>query len=184
MAAVVLAAGAATRFGGPKQQLLLPSVLARLRETPVDEVVVVAGAYPLEAKDARVVACSDWRRGPGASLRAGLASLGAEVEAAVICLADGPTLAPEAVLRVLAAWRDGAGEVVAAAYAGERGHPVVLARPVWAGVPDEGARALPAVLVPCDDLGAPGDVDRREDLIRYELDVEGADLGGTERRST
>jgi hypothetical protein len=26
-------------------------------------------------------------------------------------------------------------------------------------VPDEGARTLDAVLVPCDDLGPPGDVD-------------------------
>ena len=41
---------------------------------------------------------------------------------------------------------------------------VVLARPAWSSVPDEGMRGLPAVLVPCDDLGSPGDVDRPEDL--------------------
>ena len=35
---------------------------------------------------------------------------------------------------------------------------------VWDTVPDEGARALEPVLVPCDDLGAPGDVDYPEDL--------------------
>jgi hypothetical protein len=40
----------------------------------------------------------------------------------------------------------------------------VLAREAWASIPDEGARALPARLVPCDDLGAPGDVDVRDDL--------------------
>jgi hypothetical protein len=38
---------------------------------------------------------------------------------------------------------------------------VLLARAVWADVPDEGARALPARLVPCDDLRPPGDVDLR-----------------------
>ena len=44
VADVVLAAGAATRFGEPKQVLLLPHGLARLEGAPVDEVVVVAGA--------------------------------------------------------------------------------------------------------------------------------------------
>ena len=40
----------------------------------------------------------------------------------------------------------------------------MLDRAVWGSVPDEGARALVPVLVPCDDLGDPGDVDRPEDL--------------------
>jgi hypothetical protein len=39
-----------------------------------------------------------------------------------------------------------------------------LGRRVWDLVPDEGARALVPVLVPCDDLGPPGDVDRPDDL--------------------
>jgi CTP:molybdopterin cytidylyltransferase MocA len=164
IAAVVLAAGAATRFGAPKQELLLPRVLARLAESPVDEVVVVSGAHPLRAEGVRVVHASGWELGPGASLRAGLAALGPGVEAAVVCLADGPKLAPEAVRRVLAAWRAGVGSVVAASYAGGRGHPLVLGRAAWSSVPDEGMGGLPAVLVPCDDLGAPGDVDTPEDL--------------------
>jgi nicotine blue oxidoreductase len=164
IAAVVLAAGAASRFGEPKQRLLLPRVLARLAETSLEDVVVVAGAYDLEAESARLVECPDWEQGPGASLRCGLAALSAETEAAVVCLADGPNLSPEAVARVVAAWREGEADVVAASYDGDRGHPVVLGRRVWASVPDDGMRALPAVLVPCDDLGAPGDVDSPEDL--------------------
>jgi CTP:molybdopterin cytidylyltransferase MocA len=166
-AAVVLAAGAATRFGSPKQALLLPRILERVRRSGVDEVVVVAGAYPL-ATDVRVIECADWERGPGASLRCGLDALDAPVQAAVVCLADGPDLAPEAIDRVVSAWRAGAGEVVAASYGGVRGHPVVLARSAWPRVPDEGARALDAALVPCDDLGAPGDVDTPADLERLD----------------
>ena len=123
IAAVVLAAGAATRFGSPKQELLLPRVLDRLAQSPVDEIVVVAGAHPLRVPDVQVVLCPEWERGPGASLRCGLTALGAGVEAAVACLADGPNLAPESVRRVLTAWRAGAGSVVAARYAGHRGHP-------------------------------------------------------------
>ena len=157
----MLAAGAATRFGSPKQRLLLPEVLERLGRTSVDEVVVVVGAYDVET-DARVVHCTDWERGPGASLRCGLAAL--DAEAAVVVLADGPDLAPEAVDRVVGAWRERGEPVVAASYDGERGHPVLLARSAWGTVPDEGARGLPALLVPCDDLGAPGDVDRADQL--------------------
>jgi CTP:molybdopterin cytidylyltransferase MocA len=164
VAAVVLAAGAATRFGAPKQRILLPRVLARLAASPVDDVVVVAGAYQLEAPQARVVACPEWARGPGASLRCGLAALAEDAQAAVVCLADGPELAPAAVERVLTAWREGAGPIVAASYAGARGHPLVLDRATWNDIPDEGLRALPAALVPCDDLGSPGDVDLADDI--------------------
>jgi CTP:molybdopterin cytidylyltransferase MocA len=166
VAAVVLAAGAGSRFGGPKQRLLLPRVLERLRLTSVDEIVVVSGAYGLELEGARIVACPEWELGPGASLRCGLDALAPEREAAVVVLADGPNLSPEAVERVLAAWRQGAGELVAAAYDGDRSHPVVVGRALWDTVPDDGLRALEPVLVPCGDLEAPGDVDTPEQLPR------------------
>jgi len=138
-------------------------VLDRARASrELDEIVVVAGAYELET-DARVVTCPEWERGPGASLRCGLAALG-DAAAAVVLLADGPGLSPAAVDRLVAAWREGEADVLAASYGGERGHPVVLGRSAWAEVPDDGARALDPVLVPCDDLGVPGDVDYPEDL--------------------
>jgi CTP:molybdopterin cytidylyltransferase MocA len=166
--AVVLAAGAASRFGSPKQRLMIEPVLARVGGAKaIDDIVVVVGAHEVET-DARTVHCADWERGPGASLRCGLAALPAEAEAAVVVLADGPGLAAVAIDRVVAAWRGGDGDVVAASYRGQRGHPVVLGRAVWPAVPDEGARALEPVLVPCDDLGAPGDVDVHADLGRVE----------------
>ena len=77
---------------------------------------------------------------------------------------DGPDLSPAAIDRVLEVWQESGAEVVAATYGGNRGHPVVLSRAVWDRIPDDGARALPALLVPCDDLGAPGDVDVPDDL--------------------
>jgi CTP:molybdopterin cytidylyltransferase MocA len=163
VAAVVLAAGAGSRFGGPKQHLLLPAVLDALRWSSVEEIVVVAGAYPLDA-DATVVECPEWERGPGASVRCGLRALPGDAEAAVVVLADGPDLSPAAVDRVVEAWRAGAGDVVTASYGGDRGHPVVLGRAVWRRIPDEGARALEPVLVPCDDLGSPGDVDFADEV--------------------
>ena len=157
--AVVLAAGAASRYGAPKQRVFLPPVLVALELSSVEDVVVVAGAHPLEARG-RIVYCADWERGPGASLRSGLRALVDDVEAAVVVLADGPNLDPRAVDRVVDTWRAGGGELLAATYDGvNRSHPVLLGRSTWARVPDAGARALNVRLVACGDLRPPGDVD-------------------------
>lgn len=160
VAAVVLAAGASSRYGTDpaKQQVYVAAVLAALEASTVGEIVVVSGAHPLPVES---VHCPDWERGPGASLRAGLAALTDDVEAAIVVLADGPDLDPRAVDRVADDWRANGGDVVAAAYDGVRLHPVLLARAAWSDIPDEGARSLPARLVPCDDLTPPGDVDER-----------------------
>ena len=138
---------------------------------PVDEIVVVEGAYeltlrgaPTQRVDTRLVRCEAWARGPGASLRCGLAALDDDVEAAVVVLADGPDLAPAAISRVLDDWRAHHGSAVAASYGGDHGHPLVLSREAWDRVPDEGLHGVPVRLVPCDDLGFPGDVDRPEHL--------------------
>ena len=161
--AVVLAAGASSRFGvsPPKQEVLLPRVLAALRAAAsLDGILVVLGAHELDPGEASV-RCPDWERGPGASLRCGLAALPDDAEAALVALADGPDLDPRAVDRVVASWRELGGDAVAASYGGVRLHPVLLARTSWARVPDGGARTLPARLVACDDLTPPGDVDMR-----------------------
>jgi nicotine blue oxidoreductase len=163
IACVVLAAGASSRFGSPKQQLLVEPVLEQVRRSSVDEVVVVVGAHELETTG-RVVRCPDWERGPGASLRCGLEALPGEAVAVVVVLADGPDLAPEAIDRVIATWREDDAPVVAATYGGIRLHPVLLAREVWEEIPDEGAKRLDAVLVACDDLGSPGDVDFADEV--------------------
>jgi len=157
----VLAAGASSRYGTspPKQQELLPRVLAALRRSrSLERILVVTGAHDVQADaDAVVVRCPDWERGPGASLRCGLAAV--DAEAAVVVLADGPDLDPRAVDRVVDSWRELGGDAVAASYGGVRLHPVLLARSVWSRVPDAGAKGIDARLVRCDDLRAPGDVD-------------------------
>ncbi len=129
-------------------------MLDALSRTSVDGVVVVSGAHELPG----AVHCPDWERGPGASLRCGLAALGPEVERAVVVLADGPDLDPRAVERVLAAQ----APYAAATYDGAtRSHPVALARSAWGDIPDEGLRSREPVLVDCSDLRPPGDVDFR-----------------------
>jgi CTP:molybdopterin cytidylyltransferase MocA len=161
--AVVLAAGASSRFGSPKQRVLLEPVLERVRKSSVAGIVVVLGAHDVDVS-AATVDCPDWELGQGASLRCGLQALPDEAEAAVVVLGDGPNLNPEAIDRVIAVWRTQPAEVVAATYGGVRLHPVLLARSAWNRIPDEGARTLDAVLVSCDDLGPPGDVDFADEV--------------------
>jgi CTP:molybdopterin cytidylyltransferase MocA len=166
ISAVVLAAGASTRFGSPKQAVLLEPVVERVRgSAAISDVVVVLGAHEVETS-ARAVHCPDWERGPGASLRCGLAALQDDVEAAVVVLGDGPRLDPQAIDRVVTAWREGRGDRFAATYGGVRLHPLLLGRGAWDEVPDEGLRDVPAEPVPCDDLSPPGDVDFADDLTR------------------
>ena len=152
----MLAAGASSRYGGVKQRELLPAVLAALAESAIDEIVVVEGAHALRSP-ARLVHCDEWDRGPGASLRCGLAALGQNVTRAVVILADGPELDPRAVDRLA----EHPAAFAAATYDGTRSHPVALDRSLWDTVPDEGLRALEPVLVDCSDLRPPGDVDVR-----------------------
>ncbi len=161
---MVLAAGASSRYGGVKQREFLPAVLDALARTIVDEVIVVAGAHTLEPGSLRepgsgvsVVHCPDWERGPGASLRCGLAALGPEIERAVVVLADGPELDPRAVDRVLA----DPAPYAAASYDGTRSHPVALDRSAWGEIPDDGLRGREPTFVDCSDLRPPGDVDFR-----------------------
>jgi CTP:molybdopterin cytidylyltransferase MocA len=165
IAAVVLAAGASTRFGSPKQRVLLSRVLERVRASAVEDVVVVLGAHAVKT-DARVVQCGEWERGPGASLRCGLDALEDGVDAAVVVLGDGPELDPRAIDRVISVWRESNADRIAATYGGVRLHPLLISRQVWGQTPDGGLRDLPAGTVACDDLTPPGDVDFADDLER------------------
>jgi len=140
-----------------KQRDLLPAVLAAVRDSALKNIVVVEGAHELRGEDdVHIVRCPDWERGPGASLRCGLAALGGGVGRAVIVLADGPELDPRAVDR-LASHPEA---FAAASYDGRtRSHPVAIDRSLWETIPDEGLRAATPVLVDCSDLRAPGDID-------------------------
>jgi nicotine blue oxidoreductase len=172
---LLLAAGEGRRFGMPKA--LVPGALARavdvLREGGCERVVVVLGAAFERARrlvppGVTVIRSGDWQEGMGASLRAGLAAIGADgrAEAVLVHLVDLPDVGPEVVGRVLAHASPQA--LARATYAGRPGHPVLLGREHWAGVAasavgDRGARDYlrrhGAVAVPCDDLASGQDVD-------------------------
>ena len=116
-------------------------------------------------------------RGIASSLQCAVRHLDpdATVLGVVVGLADQPLVGAEAYRRVARAYDDGA-RLAFATYDGARGNPVLIAREYWPEAMDltgdEGARVLfrrhPAVAVPCDDTGAPSDVDTPFDLAVLE----------------
>jgi molybdenum cofactor cytidylyltransferase len=137
---LLLAAGASSRLGRPKQLLVFEgqTLLRRAAETAVaaaagGPVVVVTGAQhdallpELMGLPLQVVRCAQWEQGMGASLQAGLAALEATgpVPSVAIMLCDQPFVTP-ALLRELTAHATGR-PIVASAYADTQGVPVFFA---------------------------------------------------------
>ncbi|MDG9719693.1 nucleotidyltransferase family protein [Streptomyces sp. DH24] len=188
IAGLLLAAGGGRRLGGrPKALLehhgrpLVEHAVDVLRAAGCTRVHVVLGAAADAVRErAELDGCvlvdnPGWEAGMGSSLRAGLASLaGTGARAALVFLVDQPGIGPEAVARVYAGYRDETS-LVSAAYAGVRGHPVLLGADHWAGIAasatgDRGARAYLArheeaiTLVECGDVAQAYDIDTAADL--------------------
>lgn len=181
---LLLAAGAGSRYGGPKALATdadgtswLRRAVAVLHDGGCDGVRVVLGAGGeeagrlLEGTGATLVQAPDWASGMSASLKAGLTSLAEDrpAEAALVHLVDLPDVGPEVVRRVLSQ-PYGRDTLRRASYDGRPGHPVLIGRDHWAPLADElsgdaGARAYLArngvTGVECADLAAGTDVDER-----------------------
>ncbi len=183
---IILAAGAAQRFGGRKQlarldgRPLIEHVLGIAQQSAaVEHAVVVLGAHAdeIEARadlsGARVVRCQAWESGQARSLQAGLAH-SVEARVVVVLLGDEPTVPPAAIDRVVAAVIGGES-AARASWNGQARHPVAFAPsliPELAELSgDVGARTvldrIGVALVACDDLaGPPTDIDTTNDLDR------------------
>ena len=143
--AVVLAAGAARRYGAPKQlvryrgEALVARSVRVARLAGADAVCVVLGCradrirhalrqgYASPAEPA-IVRNPRWRDGMGRSLACGIRALPAEARAALVCLVDQPRLQAEDMAALVTAWRANPGCAVAARYDGRLGVPAVFPR--------------------------------------------------------
>ena len=181
---LVLAAGAGTRFGGPKALAREPDgtpwialAVGMLRDAGCDPVLVALGASadeaePLVPAGAQVVIVPDWSDGLSASLRAGLGAASALSSAAVLVTpVDTPGATADAAARVIDRSGVPLSAVLARAlYAGRPGHPVLIGRDHWTALAgtltgDSGAGAYlsahGALAVECGDLWSGADVDHR-----------------------
>ena len=140
--AAILAAGASTRFGSPKQ-------LVRLAGTPVlhqavanaafvagQSITVVLGAGArdiapaLRQSAASVVVNRDWEEGLASSIRVAVQSAPPGTEGLLLLLADQVAVTADDIKRLFVAWRRHPVLIAAALYAGAPGLPAIF--PQWA----------------------------------------------------
>ena len=185
IAGLILAAGESSRMGTPKATLsfrgrtFLEVIVETLLEGGIERIVVVLGhgareiERQVKLEPEQVVINPRYRSGQTSSLQAGLHALIADnAEAAVLCLVDHPAVSAQTVRRMVATFRESGAAVVIPTYLGRRGHPVLLAQPLFAELlqlaSDAGAdsvvrRYRPATqFVEVEDEGVVIDVDNAE----------------------
>lgn len=139
--AVILAAGASTRMGTPKQlleyrgqTLLRRSAFAALN-AGCSPVVVVTGAHAeqlreeLRGLDVVEIKNAQWEPGMGSSVRVGVEAVveaDAGVAAVVLMLCDQPFVTREVVDRLVATYRQTGRPIVASQYGGSFGVPALF----------------------------------------------------------
>jgi molybdenum cofactor cytidylyltransferase len=175
IAAVVLAAGRSTRMGGPNKLLaeiarrpLVRIVAEEALASRADPVIVVAGHQRAEVEKAlaglrvRIVHNPDFAEGLGTSLRAGIAAVPADSDAAIVCLGDMPRVDAALMNRLIAAFDPDRGAlVVVPTFEGKRGNPVLWSR-----------RFFPDLMAIEGDVGARHLIGRYSEAVA-ELTVEG-----------
>lgn len=189
--AVVLAAGAGSRYQAETHKLLAPFRGRTVVRWALDQALaaglhrtwVVVGAVDLTAAGVvppgvTVLSNDRWREGQATSLQVAIAAAREipEIGCLVVGLGDQPMLTPAAWQAVASAR---SGPIAVATYRGRRRNPVRLDRRCWDLLPttgDEGARVLMrqrpelVVEVAVEGSGDPVDIDTVADLERAEAD--------------
>lgn len=158
IAAVILAAGASTRFGQPKQLLdwggvpLLAHIADVALTAGLAPVVVVLGCQAktvhaaLGTRPVQTVMNWRWEEGLSTSVQVGLAALPPETEAVIFLQCDQPLVTPDLLRALVACFEETGAAIVHPTHAGQRSTPVLFARrlfPELAAVSgDEGGRSL------------------------------------------
>ena len=169
VSAIVPAAGLSRRMGQPKPLLpwgdgvIIEQVVRTLRAAGVDDVIVITGAQAeavrtaAQRAGARCVHNPDYAEGDMlSSLQIGLQALEPTVSAALIALADQPLMRKLNVQRILLAYAEGRGRIVAPSHQMRRGHPILIDRRYWGDL-----LALPPGSAPRDAIN------RHADAITY-----------------
>jgi len=198
VAAIVLAAGRSTRMGGPNKLLEMISGKPLVRiaaeqalSSRASPVVVVSGherarvEAALAGLDVRLVHNPDYPQGLSTSVKAGLAALPPESEAAIVCLGDMPQVTSALIDRLIAAFDPERNAlVVLPTFSGKRGNPVLWSRRFFPELialeGDVGARhligAYPEVVteVPVENAAAMVDIDTPDALRAAKAEMERA----------
>jgi molybdenum cofactor cytidylyltransferase len=188
LCAMVLAAGASTRFGSPKQLVriagrpLLHAAVTRAAEIGGNAVVVVLGsgaaelAPLLKHSPGTIVINRQWREGLASSIRAGIARVPATCAGALLTLADQAAVSVDDLKRLAGTWRRQPLHIAAALYEGRPGLPAIFPRSLFAQLARlRGDAGIGALLRRNSDrllhvamASAAVDIDTPEDLLAVE----------------
>jgi molybdenum cofactor cytidylyltransferase len=191
-AAIILAAGASTRLGQPKQLVAVDGETLLHRTTRLAlqagclPVVVVLGrdaatlAGEVEGLGASIVINDEWQTGMGSSLRHGLkAVLAAKPHQprAMILVCDQPKLDASVLRDLLTTHTAKAALIAASRYQGTNGVPAIFSRELFAELleltGDQGARRIMQLhleeVASVDFPGGEFDLDTPQDLARLYL---------------
>jgi molybdenum cofactor cytidylyltransferase len=186
VACVVLAAGASSRFGSPKQlQLYKGEALVRRAVraaygSGAGRVILVTGANAdavekcvMDFESVHIVRNDRWKEGLSSSIAAGVTALHNEpnIDGALITLGDQPLVDSRCLGRLLSAF-DGTHRVVAASYSDTIGAPALFGREHFDFLiqlrGDKGARYVLAEIGTVTKVSMPEaafDIDETRDLI-------------------
>ncbi len=136
--AVILAAGASSRMGSPKQLLIwqdrpfLAHAIGSARSVLAERIVVVLGANAeaikaaIDLYDVSVALNPDWADGMAGSIRAGIQALPAKADAVLLMLCDQPLINAAHLQSLLQAWQHAPERIVVSQYAESFGVPAVF----------------------------------------------------------
>jgi|SRR5579871_327011 len=190
IAAIVLAAGMASRMGGRKLLALIDGkpmvrhVVDAAQASKATPVILVTGNAAEEVQsavavpDVTVVSNPDYSKGLSTSLRCGLKAVPADCDGAIIILADMPGVTPALIDKLIAAFNPAEDRAICvASHRGKRGNPVLWSRRFFPEMlkleGDTGARRLLAEHADCvceveaANDGPLVDIDTEEALAAY-----------------
>ena len=138
IAIVVLAAGASTRLGQPKQLLRFgdKTLLAQICEVALavenQQVIVVLGAHceaikpAIEQLPVQILTNEKWADGMGSSIACGISHLPKNADAVLLLLCDQPFVTAAFLEKLIEKWRSSNSRIVTSAYGGTFGPPAIL----------------------------------------------------------
>ncbi|MBT7953028.1 MAG: NTP transferase domain-containing protein [Gammaproteobacteria bacterium] len=189
--AIILAAGMSRRMGKVNKllepvnnEMMVTKVTRQVLASQVDSVLLVAGheedkvRSAVRDKNIKIVTNPDFAKGLSTSLHCGLTYLADDVDAAIICLADMPSVSTSVIDQLIAAFSPEENRLICVpVYQGQRGNPVVLAKRFFSEMNelsgDKGAREFLQKYVDLvceveiEDPSILHDIDEPESLLKY-----------------
>jgi molybdenum cofactor cytidylyltransferase len=142
ISAIILAAGKSTRMG--ENKLLMPwgnvavieKVIQTIQDAGIEDIVLITNQdYELPITNYQLrITTNNTNHEMLSSIQLGLKNQNAKSEAVIICLGDQPQIESRSVRMVCEAYRKSKSNLVVPSYQMRRGHPWLVAKPLWSEI--------------------------------------------------